>query len=68
MAPKAIRHRELLDHLRTLTPAEAAAEMLALEQDRDRLRGIVAEMLPADTMTPAGDAAPASAANAGEAE
>lgn len=68
MAPNAVRHRELLDHLRTLTPAEAAAEMLALEQDRDRLRGIVAALLPADTMTPVNDAAPVSAANAGEAE
>ena len=68
MSPDTVRHRELLDHLRTITPAEAAAEMLALEQDRDRLRSIVAEMLPADTMTPVGNAQPAAGADAGGGE
>ncbi|MDQ1079719.1 hypothetical protein [Pseudoroseomonas cervicalis] len=53
MGPDTIRHRELLDHLRTITPAEAAAEMLSLEQERDRLRSVIDAVLPADSITPA---------------
>ncbi|EFH09411.1 hypothetical protein HMPREF0731_4392 [Pseudoroseomonas cervicalis ATCC 49957] len=68
MRPFDIRVREVMDHQCRMLPAERAAEFVALEQDRDRLRSIVAEMLPADTMPPAGGAAPVSAANAGEAE